>query len=135
MDNIRKKEYYYILLAIAGAAMFIISLLKGTSDSCWPGMGLGFVIISALRLVQIHRYRTDEGYAKKTDIENSDERNRFLAEKARSMTFSYSILLEAVAVIILRIMGRNEASTITGLLMCAQLSVYWAGYFYLKRKY
>ena len=51
MDNIRKKEYYYILLAIAGAAMFIISLLKGTSDSYWPGMGLGFVIIPALRLV------------------------------------------------------------------------------------
>ena len=99
MDNIRKKEYYYILLAIAGAAMFIISLLKGTSDSCWPGMGLGFVIISALRLVQIHRYRTDEGYAKKTDIENSDERNRFLAEKARSMTFSYSNLKRAFRIV------------------------------------
>ncbi len=135
MDKIKKREYYYILLAIIGAAMFIISLAMGVSDSYWPGMGLGFVIISALRLVQIHRYRTDEGYAEKTDIENSDERNRFLAEKARGMTFSYSILLEAAAVIILRIMGRDEASTITGLLMCAQLSVYWAGYFYLKRKY
>jgi len=69
------------------------------------------------------------------NVENNDERNRFLAEKARSMTFYYSILIEAIGIIVLRILDYDEPSTIIGFAICIQLIIYWLSYLWLKKKY
>jgi uncharacterized membrane protein len=98
-------------------------------------MGGGFVAISVIRLIQLYRYKNDYEYADKVNVENNDERNRFLAEKARSMTFYYSILIEAIGIIVLRLLDYDEPSTIIGFAICIQLIIYWVSYLWLKKKY
>ena len=43
-------------------------------DRFWSGMGLGLVVVSGLRLVQIVRYKNNDAYAKKITVKNNDER-------------------------------------------------------------
>ncbi|WMJ78815.1 MULTISPECIES: hypothetical protein [unclassified Sedimentibacter] len=135
MNQIRKRIIEYILIGSVGVILFVIAAILGFEDSAWSGMGAGLAAVSAVRLVQLYRYKNNEDYAEKINIENSDERNRFLAEKARGMTFVYSIIIEAVAVVAFRFLGHSEASTFIGFLICIQLVIYWLSYIWLKKKY
>lgn len=135
MNKVRNRTIYYAIIGILGIAMFVASVILGFIDTFWSGMGVGFVVISALRLIQIYRYKNDDVYAEKINIQNNDERNRFLAEKARNMTFYYSILIEAIAIIVLRVLDYAEASTVIGYAICVQLIIYWLSYLWLQKKY
>lgn len=134
MLNVKKRTLYYIIMALVGAVLLTLSL-KGLLDEFWSGIGAGLVVISALRFVQLARYSHSDEYAQKTEVRNHDERNLFMAEKARSHAFYYSILLEGVGVIVARVAGNVELSVTLGYIACAQMMVYWVSYFILKRKY
>ncbi len=135
MNKIRKRIIEYILIGSVGVILFVIAAILGFEDSAWIGMGAGLAAVSAIRLVQLYRYKNNEDYAEKINIENSDERNRFLAEKARGMTFVYSIIIGAIAVVAFRLLGHAEASTFIGFFICIQLVIYWLSYIWLKKKY
>ncbi len=135
MSNIKNRTIYYAIIGILGISLFVASGFFELIDTYWIGMGGGFVAISVIRLIQLYRYKNDYEYADKVNVENNDERNRFLAEKARSMTFYYSILIEAIGIIVLRILDYDEPSTIIGFAICIQLIIYWLSYLWLKKKY
>lgn len=135
MSKVKSRSIYYVLLGIVGIIMFVAADIYNVIDTFWGGMGIGFAVLSAIRLVQLYRYGTDNSYAEKINVQNNDERNRFLAEKARSTTFYYSILIEAIGIIVLRALDYDKASTIVGLAICVQLVIYWVSYVLLKRKY
>lgn len=96
MKNVESHKVWYIALLVIGIALYVTAGFMALMDDFWGGLGLGFIIISALRLVQIVRYQKDDDYAKKVTIAYNDERNQFLANKARSTAFYISILLEAI---------------------------------------
>ncbi|WP_462406562.1 hypothetical protein [Gracilibacillus sp. Marseille-QA3620] len=135
MKNIESRTLWYTALLLVGTILYIFAELIGVIDNFWSGMGIGFVIVSVLRLVQIARYKNNDEYSKKITIKNNDERNQFLATKARSTTFYYSILLEAAAIIIFYIMDIPEIAQVISLVLCGQLFIYWISYFLLKSKY
>lgn len=135
MNKIKGKTIQYTLFAMIGIIIFVLSEVFHFIDTFWSGMGVGFVILSAIRLIQLYRYQNDNDYAEKINIQNNDERNRFIADKARSMTFYYSILISAILTIVLRIIGYHQESSIFGYIICVQLIIYWLSYLWLKRKY
>ena len=124
-------EVFYIL---AGGAFFILGM-TGMLDSFWTGLGAALVALGVLRLIQIGRYKNDEDYKENVDIANSDERIRFITSKAKSVAFYTSVLLEAAAVIVLRIMKLDELSTFAGLVLCVQIAVYYVAYLVLRNRY
>lgn len=135
MNRIKSTAIKYILFAIIGASMFVLSEVLNIIDNFWSGMGVSFVVISIIRFVQLYRYQKDDSYAEKIDIQNSDERNRFLAEKARSMAFYYFILIAAISTIVLRVMNYNQSSLIIAYTIGLLVLIYWLSYQWLKRKY
>ncbi|NLK38516.1 MAG: hypothetical protein GX299_10640 [Epulopiscium sp.] len=135
MNRIKGKTIQYTLFAMIGVTIFILSEVFHFIDTFWSGLGVGFVIISVIRLIQLYRYQNDNDYAEKINIQNSDERNKFIADKARSMTFYYSILIAAILTIVLRVLGYYQESSILGYTICIQLVIYWLSYLWLKRKY
>lgn len=135
MKNVESRTVWYTALLFVGTVLYIFAELLEVIDSFWSGMGIGFVAVSSLRLVQITRYKNNAEYAKKIAVENNDERNQFLATKARSITFYYSILLEAVAIIIFDIMNKPEVAQVITMVLCGQLIIYWVSYAFLKSKY
>lgn len=132
MKNIKIRVFSYIFLLIVGVSLIIY--FQVYKNEFWVGMAIGFIIISAMRLFQLYRYKKDESYAKVLNIKYGDERNKYIAEKARSITFTYSVLASAVAIIILRIAGFLEISTVLGLVICVQLIMYLITYHILCKK-
>ena len=135
MKNVESRTVWYSALLFVGTVLFILAELMELIDSFWSGMGLGFVVVSGLRLVQIARYKNNDAYAKKITVENNDERNQFLATKARSTTFYYSILLEGLAIVIFYILKNSDVAQVISMVLCGQLIIYWISYTVLKSKY
>lgn len=135
MNKIKNRIIEYTFFGIIGAIMFIASEMLKLIDTFWSGMGIGFVVLSAIRLIQLYRYQNDNNYAEKINVQNSDERNRFIAEKARGMAFNYFILIASISTIVLRALSYNQASSIIGYAICVLLGIYWLSYLWLKHKY
>lgn len=134
MNKVNSRLIWYIALIIVGVALTITPEL-GWLDEFWMGMGGGLIGVSVVRLIQIGRYKTNEEYAEKVNVANRDERNVYLANKARSWAFYYSILLECVGIIVLRVMEYPDLSSLLGFVLCGQLVLYWGSWFYLKKRY
>lgn len=135
MKNVESRMVWYSALLFVGIVLFILAEFMEVMDSFWSGMGVGFVVVSGLRLVQIARYKNNDAYAKKITVENNDERNQFLATKARSTTFYYSILLEGLAIVIFYILKNSDVAQVISMVLCGQLIIYWVSYAFLKSKY
>ena len=135
MKNVNSRTMWYTVLLFAGAVLFIFAELMEVIDSFWGGMGIGFIVLSVLRLVQISRYKNNEEYAKKLTIANNDERNHFLNTKARATSLYYSILLEAILIIFLYIVDMSEVAQVITMVLCGQLIIYWVSYAFIKSKY
>ena len=116
-----------IILVICGAV--------GILDSYWSGMGSALIIVGGLMMIRQIRYSTNDKYKESVDVEIQDERNKFLRVKAWSWAGYFSVLIGAVASIVLRILGQNQLSQFAGLSVCLLMVLYWASYFILKKKY
>lgn len=134
MRNMTVFVLKYVLLALIGAALLVVPMF-GVIDDFWAGMGAGLLGVCAIRIFQIVRYKTDSEYAERVTVNNGDERNRYLAEKARSRGYYYSILIECVGVIGFRIAGMPEFSTLLGYVVCLQLVIYLLSWFWIRKKY
>ncbi|MEA4815895.1 MAG: hypothetical protein VB120_03440 [Lachnospiraceae bacterium] len=135
MEKINKRLIGYSIFAACSLVLFIISPRLGGNGDFLVGLASGFIAVSVLRIVQIIRYKTDETYAKDITIKYHDERNLFLAEKARSLTFRYGILVAAAAVIVLFLAGLKNEGRILSYFVCGNLFIYWITYYLLRKKY
>ena len=116
-----------VILTICGAT--------GLLDSYWSGMGTALIVVGGLMMIRQVRYSTNAEYKESVDVEIQDERNKFLRMKAWSWAGYFSVLIGAVASIVLRILGQNQLSQFAGLSVCLLMVLYWASYFILKKKY
>ena len=116
-----------VILTICGAT--------GLLDSYWSGMGTALIVVGGLMMIRQVRYSTNAEYKESVDVEIQDERNKFLRMKAWSWAGYFSVLIGAVASIVLRILDQDQLSQFAGLSVCLLMVLYWASYFILKKKY
>ncbi|HDR5272238.1 hypothetical protein E8M24_33105 [Bacillus thuringiensis] len=135
MQNVKSRMIWYMALLFIGIIIYISAEFFEVIDNFWSGIGICFVIVSIIRLIQIGRFKNDAEYAKKLTVKHSDERNHYLANRARSHTFYYSILVEGVTIILFNIMDMSEIAQVIGMVLCGQIIIYWITYFLLKSKY
>lgn len=107
----------------------------GLIDEYWSGMGTALVFVGFIMLVRQHRYKTNEEYKEKVDLDASDERNQYLRMKAWSWTGYLFVLISAFSSIILKIIGMDVYAIISGFAVCLLITLYWVSYIILRRKY
>ena len=115
--------------------ILVICGVVGILDSYWSGMGTALIIVGCIMLFRQIRYKTNEEYKEKVDIEVKDERNKYLRMKAWSWAGYFSVLIGAVASIVLRILDQDQLSQFAGLSVCLLVVLYWVSYLILKKKY
>lgn len=130
----KRRMIPYILFVLFGAGLFGLGI-AGVVDEFWSGMGSGLLVVGVLRLVRIHRFRSDDAYREKVEVETTDERNRFLRNKAWAWAGYLFILITAVAVIVLRLLGQDLLSMAASFAVCLMLILYWGSFFVLRKKY
>ena len=105
-----------IVEIIVGAALLICSIF-GLVDEFWSGMGTSLLIIGIIFLIRNIKYKTNEEYREKIDIESNDERNKYISLKAWAWAGYLFVMLGAVGVIVFKLIGKED------LMMMASLSV------------
>ena len=133
MKNNRKILSYgiYILL---GVILWILGMAE-IVDEFWSGMGSALVLVGILRLVRMYRFKNDEAYREKIEIETTDERNKFIRNKAWAWAGYLFIFISACAVIILKVMDQEVLSMAASGALCLMMVLYYVSYFILRKKY
>ena len=129
-----KKIYWSIAWFVIGAALMALSL-SGIFDEFWNGMGSGLVAVSVLQLIRHMRYRTDDEYREKMDVEMNDERNKYISTKAWAWAGYLFVFIMAVGTIVSKALGHDEVMMLTSGGMCLLVFLYWVSYLILRRKY
>ena len=132
--NTAKRMIGYILMLALGAVLMILGGME-LVDEFYSGMGGALIAMSILRLVQFIRFKKDDTYREKREVELSDERNRFLRNKAWAWAGYLFILIAAVACIVLKVMGQDTLSMFCSSAVCLMMLLYWGSYLILRKKY
>ena len=132
--NYTKRMILSIIWTVLGAVIVVLSFLK-ILDSFWSGFGGGIVAVGLLQIVRNIRYRTNDEYKEKVDVEVNDERNKFLSTKAWAWTGYTFIIICAIATIVLKIAGYDDYSFMASMTICVMAVIYFVAYIILKRKY
>lgn len=123
-----------IVEIIIGAALLICSMF-GVVDEFWSGMGTSLLIIGIIFLIRNIKYKTNEEYREKIDIESNDERNKYISLKAWAWAGYLFVMLGAVGTIVFKLIGKEDLMMMASLSVCLIMVFYWISYTFLKKKY
>ena len=98
-------------------------------------LGLVFVVMGLARLRQYRRITSSEENLKQREVVETDERNVMLWTKARSLAFSYSLMVLCIATIIMQLLGHSEVTKLLGIGIYCFITIYWLCYWYVKKQY
>ena len=131
-----KKEKFIVSIVeiMIGAALLICSIFE-LVDEFWSGMGTSLFVIGVIFLIRNIKYKTNEEYREKIDIESNDERNKYISLKAWAWAGYLFVMLGAVEAIVFKLMGKEELMMMASFSVCLIMVFYWISYIFLKKKY
>ncbi len=129
-----KRIVINIVYVIIGAILICLSIV-GKVDEFWNGMGSVLFVIGILKLLRYYRINKNVAYHEKIEIEEQDERNHFLRNKAWAWSGYLFIIIAGVSCIVLKIMGQELLSMVASWAICLMMTLFWISYIVLKRKY
>ena len=125
---------YRIILLIAGLTLMGLSI-AGLVTEFWSGMGSALAVVGGARLLQFYRLQKNEAYREKMKIQTTDERLKYIRNKAWAWAGYLFILICGIAVIVLEIAGQHLISMATSCVVCLMLVLYWICFWILAKKY
>jgi len=123
------------IVYLALGAVLLGCGIAGIVDEFWSGMGGGLLGVGLVRMIQMIRYQKNETYKEAVDTAMSDERNRFIANKAWAWAGYWYVLIGAVGTLVFRLVGMEELSVFSGFSICLILVLYWVSNLWLRKKY
>ena len=124
----------YITYMVAGAILFVLGCLERV-DAFWSGMGATLLLVGGLRLLRTYRLNKNEAYREKVEVELTDERNKFISNKAWAWSGYLFVILAGVSTIVSKIAGQEQLSMASAMAVCVIITLYWICYAILKKKY
>ena len=124
----------WIAYIVLGAALLVLGAAD-IIDAFWSGMGSALIAVGLIRSIHFFRFRKDEAYREKCELEKTDERNRFLRNKAWAWAGYLFVLVAAVCALVFRVMGQELLSVAAGFAVALIVLLYWISYVILRKKY
>ena len=122
----------YILL---GFTLSCIDLLKRSENYFLFSFGLTLITMGTIRLLQYRKITKNEQTLRKQELTETDERNRMIAERARSWAFSFSIIIAGMIVIVLSLLGYHDQALPFAWYVCGMITLYWIFWYIIQKKY
>ena len=129
-----KKVMVSVLWIMIGIILIGLAF-AGKVDEFWNGMGSGLLIVGVLQLIRFYRFQNNEAYREKIEIEQNDERNRFIRNKAWAWAGYMFVILVSILSIVFRIMGQELLAIVSAQSVCLVLLLFWGSYIFLRKKY
>ena len=126
--------YISILWTIIGGILIGLAFAEKV-DEFWSGMGSGLLVIGILRLLRIYRFNKNETYREKMEIEQTDERNHFIRNKAWAWAGYIFVIVGAVLTIVFKVFNLDTFSMAASMAVCFMLILFWISYHILRKRY
>ncbi len=132
--KLEKRIYVSIFWVIIGVILVACGIFD-IVDSFWSGMGGALIGVGVIRIVQFVKYRKNPEYREKVEIERNDERNKFIGMRAWAWSGYIFVMINAIGTIGFKIAGNDQLSQFCAYSVCLVLILYWAAFFFLRKKY
>ena len=130
-----KKLALGIFWIVLGLVLFVLSLFEVIDDSVYAGMGAALAVVGGLQVWRNLKYRRDQEYREKIDIEAGDERLRALRLRSWAWTGYATVMAAAVGSLIAMWAGQPLVQQTLLYVLCFVLVVYWVCTLILNKKY
>ena len=129
-----KKLITSILTIIVGTALLIASyVIEG--DNYWPTLGGAVLVVGIAHFAKALKYKKDASYRESIDIQEKDERNRYISMKAWAWSGYIFVFLSAAALIAFKLTGYDTLSMFCATAGGLLLTFYVILYLVLSKKY
>ena len=129
------KRFIASIMEIIIGSILMVCSMYGVVDEYWSGMGVALLVVGVVFLFRQFKYKTNEEYREKYDVERGDERNRYISGKAWAWAGYLFVMIAAVGSIILKMIGKEELMLMASGSVCLIMMLYWISYSILKKKY
>ena len=131
----KKKDIVFgVIWLLLGLVLTVLSCLK-TLDEFWSGMGSALMVVGIVRLLRSYRLSRSETYREKREVAETDERFRFIRNKAWAWAGYLFIIICALSTIVFKLLGQDLLCMVLGGAVCLMLVLFWVCFFILKKKY
>ena len=131
----RKVRMLASILEVIIGSTLCVCYFANLIDEFWSGMGVALIVVGTLFLLRNIKYHTNEKYREEIDVQNTDERNKFLSLKAWSWAGYLFVMIAAVGSIVFKLLGREDLMMLSSGGVCLMILLYWVSWMVLKRKY
>lgn len=130
-----KKRFIASIIEIIVGICLITGSVFGAVDEFWSGMGTTLLVIGILFLLRAIKYKTNDEYREKWDIEVNDERNKYLKLKSWAWAGYLFVLTGGVGTIAFKLIGREDLMMMASSSVCYIMVLFWISYVALRKKY
>ncbi len=123
------------VLEIVIGITLVVSSFFNLVDEFWSGMGAALVVVGSIFLLRSVKYHTNKRYREEIDVQNSDERNKFISTKAWSWAGYLFVIIAAVGTIVFKFLNKEELMMLASGSICLVICLYWISYMLLRKKY
>ena len=132
MKDYRKTNMiWYIAMVIVGVVFLVLGLVL--DNQFLSGFGVAFAVVVAIRLARLLIATKDEESKEEYNVSMTDERTVYITRRARSAAFYISILIEAVAILVL-FFFKHPALHVISYILCMQVLVYVVAFYVIRNK-
>lgn len=131
----KDKRYFTSILYIIIGIVLIGLSFAGKTDNFWNGMGFGLLTVGLVQLLRFYRFNKNDAYRERVQIEEQDERNHFIRNKAWAWAGYLFVIIMAILCIVFKIMGQEILSIAASGSVCLVVVLFWVSFFMLKKKY
>ena len=133
--KLKIRLYTAIAYMVLGAAMIVVfNLVVKNATAFLSSFGFALLVIGFANLRRYRLITKSEETIRSREIAETDERNIFIAHKARSAAFILYTVLTCTAVIVLELLNQTELAMILSGTICVLLVIYWVSYWIIRKR-
>lgn len=133
--KLKQRLFVHLIWAVLGLGMILYYLLAGTNNTYPLSLGIAFIVMGAIRTIQYKQTVSDKKALRQKEIAETDERNRMMAERAKSWAFSVSLFVAGDLTILLSLLGKHEIALPFAWFVCGMTLLYWICWNIIRKKY
>ncbi|MBQ7033550.1 MAG: hypothetical protein IJN25_07835 [Clostridia bacterium] len=133
-NKLKTRLYYGIICIVLGVIMIIGVTATKSENEYVSAFGFALAMVGVARIIQYLKITKDEDSIKKQKINETDERNLSIIQKAKSATFSIYLLISCTVVIITVLMDMPDVAKWIGYSQFVLVIIYWICYFIYQKK-
>ena len=133
--KLKTRRIVAISYIVLGLILILVDLVTHSADYFYFSFGIVMVCMGILRLIRHHRITKDEKTIRKQELAESDERTRMIADRARSWTFTLSVTMAGIIVLVLSLLGYHDEALPFTWFICGMVTIYWVCYVIIRKKY